>query len=198
MRSRIMLALTVMLWAVPASAVPILSVNPVSGAATVGGNTTFDIVVADAEDLYAFQFDLSFDPTIIQVATVLEGAFLATGGSTFCLPGDIDNVAGTLSFLGNSLIGDIPGVFGAGILARVTFTALAAGTSTIDLLNAIVLDSTLAEVTSITNGGSLTVTAGGGGGGSERVPEPGTLALLAIGGLAMFGVRRRRPAIQAA
>ena len=198
MRSRFMLAVWFVgiLWAVPASAVPILSVSPVSGSTTVGGTTTVDIVVAEAEDLYGFQFDLLFDPTLVAVTGIVEGAFLATGGTTFFDPGLIDNTAGTVSFLFNTLIGEISGVSGGGVLARITLTGLAAGTSALELLNAIVIDSTLAEVTSITSGGSVTVRAAGGGGGTERVPEPGTLLLLAIGGLAgLYSLRRRSGAL---
>jgi general secretion pathway protein D len=193
-RSRFIPAISfvVMLWAVPASAVPILSVSPVSGTATVGGTTTVDIVVTDAEDLYGFQLDLLFDPTIVEVTGILEGAFLATGGTTFFDPGLIDNTAGTVSFLFDTLVGSIPGVTGGGVLATITLTGLAAGTSGLELLNAIVIDSTLTEVTSITSGGSVTVTAGGGG-GTERVPEPGTLLLLATGAAAALRSLRRRP-----
>ena len=130
MRSRmLLLAVLFGLLAVPASGSPILSLQPSTTSASVGDTLSFDIVISDVQDLIAFQFDLGFDPSIVHVVSVVEGAFLGSeGGSTFFVPGDIDNIAGLLAFTGSALFGPVPGVTGGGTLATVTLTAVAAGT----------------------------------------------------------------------
>jgi hypothetical protein len=47
-----------------------------------------DVNISGVTDLYDFQFDLSFNPAVIQATSVLEGKFLLSGGgTTFFLPG---------------------------------------------------------------------------------------------------------------
>ncbi len=88
----------VILWAasVTALASPVFSVQPLSAPVLQGASFYLDVNVADVTDLYAFQFDLGFDPTILSAVAVAEGPFLSSGGSTFFLPGIIDNAAGTM------------------------------------------------------------------------------------------------------
>ena len=78
----------------PASATT-LSFAGDPAAVQVGETFTLDVLVAESTDLYAFQFDIAFDPAIIQADAVLEGGFLSAGGqATFFMPGSIDNIAG--------------------------------------------------------------------------------------------------------
>src|SRR5438552_3229417 len=59
-------------------------------------------------DVYAFQFDLAYNPSVIQLADVVEGPFLPMGGTTFFLPGTIDNTAGTVTSVADTLVGPVP------------------------------------------------------------------------------------------
>jgi len=138
------------------------------------GNTfVVGVNISNVTDLYSFQFDLSFNPAILQVTSVLEAAFLPSGGTTFFIPGTIDNTAGNVTLNADTLIGAIPGVSGSGTLVLFDFTALAQGTSALTISNVILQDSTLATLNSTTTAGSVTV------------PEPSSLMLLGAG---LFGI----------
>lgn len=166
-----------------AEAAAIVSISPVSFDVEVGESFVVDIAIEGVEDLYAFQFDLSFSPSILRADDLLEGAFLTAGGGTFFIPGIIDDVLGTISFTASSLLGPGPGVTGSGVLATLRFTSLAAGVSPIALSGAILLDSGLADIDFVSADGAVTVREDG------TVPEPtsSSLLLLAVG----VAIRRR-------
>jgi general secretion pathway protein D len=153
------------------------SVISVQAPATVAQGTNFvvDVLIAQVSDLYSFQFDLSFNPGVLKATKVLEGALLPTGGSTFFIPGTIDNTAGNITFNADTLVGSIPGVTGGGMLLEFEFTALANGTSPLGLSNVVLLDSNGNVIANSTTGGSVTV------GGGSAVPESSTLLLLLAG-----------------
>jgi hypothetical protein len=64
--------------------------------ANVGDTFSLNLNVADAVDLTSWQFDLAYDPTILQANLVTEGPFLASAGSTLFVPGFIDNTTGLI------------------------------------------------------------------------------------------------------
>ena len=51
-----------------------------AGSANVHVGDTFNIPVSvsDVSDLFSFQFDLSFDPTILELQSISEGSFFQT------------------------------------------------------------------------------------------------------------------------
>jgi hypothetical protein len=174
------------------------SVLSVSSPATVAPGDTFavDVNISGAADLYAFQLDLAFDPTLLEATSVSEGSFLDGGvsGNTFFIPGTIDNTGGTVSLNADSLIGPPPGVTGDGTLLVFDFTALNPGTSALTIENEILLDSGLNILTDTTTPGSVTIE-----GETQAVPEPSTLPLFLLGIVALIGlaaakVRTGRPA----
>lgn len=161
---------------------PIVSIQPISS--TVQAGSLFDLVIdiSSASDLFAFQFDLSFNPTVLAAQSVTEGALLPSGGSTFFDAGTIDNIAGTISFVVDTLAGTGPGVSNpaGGTLATVNFQALANGSSPVSLSNILLLDSTLRDIPFTTKDASV-----------NSVPEPGSILLL-VGVLASMLLVRSR------
>jgi hypothetical protein len=170
-------------------AIPIVSIEPPSQKAEPGQSLSVDVLISDVADLYAFEFDLVFDPAILAAAGVTEGSFLPNSGTTVFIPGIIDNSGGTISAIADSLIGPIPGVTGTGTLATVLFDALAPGTGTLSLSSVILLSSTLALIDSSTVNGTVNVQP-------AEVAEPASCALLStafLGVVALsWGWRWRR------
>jgi general secretion pathway protein D len=140
--------------------------------------------VTGITDLYAFQFDISFNPAVLSANTVTDGATFSSIG-VFFSPGFIDNVGGTISFIGDSLSGPGPGISTDGTLATITFDTIGNGTSAIDLANVVLLDSGLNNIAASVSGASVTV---------GSVPEPATFMLLVWGAATVLGLRRRFPA----
>ena len=84
-------------------------------------------------DLAGWQFDIVFDPTVLEALEVSEGNFLKReGGTTFFRQGRIDNAAGKITGLSSALISE-KGVSGTGTLLSVTFSAKAAGETQVTL-----------------------------------------------------------------
>jgi len=163
-----------------------LSVSPATFAASVGQAFTLDIVVSSAVDLYAYQFDIGFDSSILQATSITEGSFLSTAGATFFIPGTIDNVGGTIAATAGSLTG-ASGANGSGTLVTIGFRAIGAGTSAVNVFNDLALNSFGEGLTETTSGGSVRVT------GTATAPEPGSLLLLGtVTFLAAVALRRTR------
>jgi len=151
------------------------TVVSVSSPATVAKGSTFsvDVDIAGVTDLFGYQLDLSFDPSILQATgTITEGSFFQSGGGF--VPGTVDNVGGTITSNADTLIGPISGLDGGGQLIVFEFTALAAGTSGLDLANIMLLDSSLNNIDFTSTNGSVTVS------GTTPTPEPSSLVLLAV------------------
>ena len=159
-----------------ADGVPILSIAPSSSTVSPGNSISLDVIVSSVTDLYAFQFDLSFDPGTVSAVSIIEGGFLPGGGTTAFIPGTIDDVGGTIAATADTLIGPGPGVTGSGTLAVLTLTGLAPGTSSIDFSSVFLLDSNLNSIDASTLSGSVTVTPR-----TVPTPEPNSLVLLIAG-----------------
>jgi len=179
------LALLAALSAAPALAAPTLSFEG-RGVAQPGSSFQLAVDASDVTDLYAYQFDVQFDPTLFRATGITGGSFLSGAGDTFFGGGDIDNTAGTISFIFETLIGDVAGASGSGELVQISFEAIGPfGTrSDFTLTNVYALDSNqnLVDVAVVD--------------GSVGIPEPSSLAMavLALGALGAGARRRlRRP-----
>ncbi|HLJ17421.1 MAG TPA: cohesin domain-containing protein [Bryobacteraceae bacterium] len=159
-----------------------ISVLPAAPTETVGQSFTLSVDISGASDLYGYQFDLGFDSTVLKATSVTDGAFLGTGGPTIFIPGTINNVAGSITANADILNGAVSGVNGNGDLLDVSFQALAAGSSSVQLFNLIALDSLGLGLTETTSNSTVTVTG---------IPEPGTWLLLGSGAAGLFAFRRR-------
>ena len=92
-----------------------------------GDTFTLDIRAENVFDLAGWQFDIAFDPAILEAVDVSEGDFLKTdGGTTFFQGGSIDNASGKITGLNAARLSG-GGVSGTGLLLQVRFKAKAAG-----------------------------------------------------------------------
>jgi len=160
----------------PAYAAPVLDMS------TTTTSTGIDLTVSvqNVTDLYSYQFTLNFSPTLLSAVAVGEGAFLASAGATYFYPGDIDNSAGSISFVLASLFGPTAGVDGSGDLATFSFDVKSAGLASFSFSEVMLLDSSLNPIDVDTRD----VVA--------EVPEPASLWLAGIGLFALFGGRAIR------
>ena len=164
-------------WVTLSSAVPLVTITGPSSISQ-GSNFTLDVNITGAADLYAFQFDLAFDPTVLKILVVSEGPMLPSAGATFLVPGTIDNSAGSLAGVADTLVGLVPGINGDGVLFSINVNALSAGVSVLTFSNQLYLDSALTDITTTvtTSNGNVTVSPSTG-----IIPAPSTLALSLLG-----------------
>ena len=172
-----------MLFAVLPVAAATISVE--SAIVQKGAAFSLDVSTTGIADLYAFQFDLIFDPMLVAATSVQQGSLLSGSGGFF--PGFIDNVVGNVTIVADTLSGPVSGVSGSGTFARVEFNALSAGVTQVSLSNVIVLDSGLADIVTVVDDGALTITDS-----STPVPEPTTLGLFVVGMLGCYCYKRSR------
>jgi hypothetical protein len=178
---RMILAVLLLVLRDAASAATIL-IEPASSTTSMGGAVNVAVGVTDVTDLYAYQFDLSFDPTVLSTTGASEGGFLPSGGSTIFLPGTIDNALGTVTLTAGALEGPLSGVSGSGTLATVLFTGVGFGTSPVTLSNVVLLNSVGGDIAPATiQNGSVAV-----------VPEPTSVVLFGCGVLAGLIARAYR------
>jgi len=170
-----------------ASAVPIVTAG--SATVNVGDPFTISISITDAVELTSWQFDLSFDPTILSATAVTDGPFLSESGtkSTVFTAGAIDNSTGQITLVADLLVDLPPGPSGSGVLADIEFHALAPGVLLLTFAN-VFLD--LFDSGFLIRDGEVTVRA------AVAVPQPSMLTLVSVGLgawsvlVAMAGARR--------
>ena len=95
---------------------------------------TLDIHARNVLDLAGWQFDIVFDPNILEAVDVTEGGFLKTGAATFFQGGSIDNSSGQITGLAAARL-STQGVSGTGTLLKARFKAKASGESEVTLRN---------------------------------------------------------------
>ena len=73
---------------------------------TVGLGDTFTIPISitGAVDFTSWQFDLSFNPIIVQANSVTDGPFMSAFGLTLFGPGVIDNGTGLISLVTDAYV----------------------------------------------------------------------------------------------
>ena len=164
----------------------VLSIGSVSVAS--GGSVLVPVQITGVNNLFAYQFDFTFLPSLASAGAVTEGPFLGGGGSTFFLSGTVDNAAGVVTGILDTLIGPFPGVSGSGVLAQIPLTGLSPGFSPMSLSNAVVLDADLADIPFTTADGTLTVT------GTNSIPEPSSRSQALAGAVMIVcvGFAKRR------
>jgi len=118
----------------PAQATPEteLGTDPLPSTAQVGTRFNITVTITEILNLYVWQLNMTFNPTVLGVINVTEGSFLkeAAGYPTRWLPPSINNETGWVG-AGCSLAQPYPpwGADGSGELAIITFHVKAEGKS---------------------------------------------------------------------
>ena len=159
----LIIALLSALITISASAVapdPRVRIEPAHSAVSPGETFAIEVMIEGAKDLGAFQFELTYDPSIVRVQETALGDFLeSTGRSVVPLGPQVDNVAGKVAF-GAISFGVGPGPDGRGTLAVVTLTARGEGGTALDLRDVQVLDTGGSPQPVTVEGARLTVRGG--------------------------------------
>ncbi|MGD8505765.1 MAG: cohesin domain-containing protein [Candidatus Bathyarchaeota archaeon] len=115
-----------------ASPETVVTVSPKIYEVAPGESFNVTITVTDVADLYSYDANMTFNPTVLNCTGVTEGPFLEAAGTTWWMDPDIRNDKGYVLF-GNSLFIPLPpeGATGNGVLAKVTFKVLAEGATSI-------------------------------------------------------------------
>ena len=173
-------------WASPAT----ISISPGSVSdVPVGETFTVDVAISDVTNLYGWQFNVTFNPNVLKAEKVGEGPFLKSVSDTMMPSPSIYNDYGYV--LASALLwtstGYPPvGATGSGILANITFTVKAGGSS------ALHFDETMTYLRTVVSGIKVDIEGvvkqdgtygSGGGGGIEGIPLE-----LIVGGVAVVVV----------
>ena len=156
----------------PAQSETTIFVSPATVNASVGEHFFIYINISDVVDLYGWEFKLGWNASLLEVVSVEEGGFLKSGGETF-FSEKINNTDGYVH-LACTLLGDVSGVNGSGILAIIEFHVKATGECVLDLYDTALGDSNLQPIVHVANDGygyfvEETVESGG---GRSRPPMP--------------------------
>ncbi|MFQ5612324.1 MAG: M4 family metallopeptidase [Anaerolineae bacterium] len=138
---------------------PILRLEPADQAAPLGGGSFIvNVVVDNATDLGAFEFDLVYNPAIVQVSAVNLGDFLGSTGRTVSEVGPtIDNGTGRTSY-GAFSVGSNAGPSGSGLLATIVLAPQQQGDSDLLLDNFQLTNTDASVLASTALNGHVTVT----------------------------------------
>jgi len=102
----------------------------------VGQSVTTDITVNNVTNLGAYEVIITYDSSLVQFVSATDAGFLGSSGRTLFCPApvilDLGGATRQLRF-GCATTGAVPGPSGSGILAQITWTAMAAGTALLDL-----------------------------------------------------------------
>ena len=164
-----------------------------------GDDVIVQIEVENAKNLGSFQFQLAYDPDVLQVALdpqgtkplIERGDFLGSSGREVTCP-DPESQPGVLRMVCVTLRMEPAGADGAGTLATVTFNAVGSSSTdlTLDRVKATNPDAT--EITPIqVQSAALRVKGSGGLNWVLWAPIIGIVALVVIGGGAFAAMRLR-------
>lgn len=186
-----MVAFVLLVGAVRRAEAVSLTLVPSQATVGIGGPVAVDVVIADlglgaAPTLSAFDLDITFAPGVLSFVTVSFGFDLGIPGlealtSAGALAGPVRVDLAAASLLSNATLdADQPASF---VLATLHFTALGIGTSPLAITQAVLANTAGGSIGTSLVGTSIDVV----------VPEPASLALVALGlaGLARVGARRR-------
>lgn len=147
------ISLILFLWLIaPACAAAAkIKIDPANQKVGSGDTFSVDIRTEDVKDLLGWQFDIAFDPNMIEFVQVNEGPFLKSKGKTLFISGS--KKQGAVRNIAASLLGN-DGVNGSGVIATVHFKLTKKGPAKLDLENHLFSDPAAQPIVhSVENGG---------------------------------------------
>ena len=118
--------------------------------ALVDATFTINITCVPSEPIKAWEFKVRFDPSIIQVVSVLEGDFFHNY-MTFGVMGIVDNNAGTIINAYDLIMGQ-GNITSPGIFMSIDFKAIAEGDTTVSLYDVGITNETQYLVNIVNDG----------------------------------------------
>ena len=111
-----------------------LYVDPPKSKVLIGENFTVNVAIANVTNLYGWEFKLYYNNTMLNGTSVSEGEFLKVQGDTFF--GTINftdtyNATHGIIWATGSLLGNVSGVDGSGVLAEIGFECKQFGNSSL-------------------------------------------------------------------
>ncbi len=119
----------------------VISINA-SKNVNIGEKLDVRLLVQDAKRLYSVPLKLSYDPDKLKCLKVAEGPFLKKDGKQTAFLSSINQSEGLVN-INLSRMGDIGGIDGDGILAYLTFEAIAQGVSKVSISEPQFLDANM-------------------------------------------------------
>ncbi|MEO6803445.1 MAG: cohesin domain-containing protein, partial [Granulicella sp.] len=124
-----------------------LSVTPANSTQTVGSTFQVSVMLGNGRDVYSVPLQLQFDPKILNLVNVDAGDFLERDGQAVAIVHrDEGNGLVTIS---TSRPPGVAGITGQGNICTLTFTAKAAGDSTLALVKVGAKDSAQANLPAV-------------------------------------------------
>jgi hypothetical protein len=124
-----------------------------------GASPAIDVRINDVTGLGSYEWQIAYDPAVLNFVSVVNGSFLgSTGRSVFC-PAPIFDV-GYVRFGCVTAGTTPPSPSGSGVLSTVTFSALAEGTSALNFAFVSLSDPLGNDILTNSQGGEIVVSAG--------------------------------------
>jgi len=158
-----------------ASADVILTASASPSSVQVGGDTSLTVTLSDGaavNSVAGFQFDLDFNPAVLQATSITENGYFANNGLIGLTTADINNMAGTITLIADAA--GTPEDPGTGDpLVTVAFSAVGSGSSPISLVNVIISGPQLNTIPATEANTAVNVTG--------SAPEPFSFSMAGIG-----------------
>ncbi len=124
----------------PASAMGVLAFEPSAVSLKPGETTTIGVVVQNAQDLYSIPMLMQYDPKVISIEDVRQGGFLSGGQQPIAVVQRVDKERGQ-AIVSATRMPNTPGVSGNGTVFGIVVKGVAAGSSTLSILQVNARDS---------------------------------------------------------
>lgn len=138
--------------------------DPLSVGMRSGEEKSISIRVDNAQDLYGIEFQLRFDPKVVQVRdadAATEGVQIEVGewlADGFVAANQVDNKKGTILYAA-TLLNPAPPLNGDGTVATIQFSAEGDGTSPLTISKALLATRDATEIESEAQDGAIGVSA---------------------------------------
>jgi len=136
-----------------------VSIEPKNTATSPGDVFVINVTIDPAEnEVYGAQYELNFDPAILQVIEQTKGDFLTQdGASSIEVTNKFNNTAGRVEY-GETRMGVENGVTGTGVLASITFRVVGAtGGTDLILSNVTLSDPNATRIDALINNGRVVI-----------------------------------------